>query len=213
MHEVIIGLMFTALIPVVVYLVYKPSLNLFFKLLLASILLSIFFDALSTTAAIYYRNNLALGCIYCILNTLIITLLWQKVPFYSIKIKMSIRNIGYTLIAIMILLNIYFTCTIGALYMLSCLNVFWALILSLLYYYQKIKRASYTPLLQDPYYITATGVLLFSLSTNIILAAQIHLGEQPDIVYTWILRQAFYFIYNIIIGYAFYVLYKTQSIK
>lgn len=205
--------MFSALIPIVVFLVYKPSLSLFFKLLLASIFLSILFDIIGTFAALIYKNNLAVICLYCIFNTLLVTLIWQKVPFYSPKTKVLIQNTGYALFAIMILINIYFKFTIEAVYMLSCLNVIFWLSLSLLYYYQKIKLSSYTPLLEDPYYITATAFLLFSISTIIIIAAQIRFEGQPGIKYTWIGRQSFYFIYNIIIGYAFYVLFKIQRIR
>jgi hypothetical protein len=213
MHEVIIGLMFSALIPIVVFLVYKPSLNLFFKLLLASIFLSILFDFITTSAAIAFKNNLAFVCLYCIINTFLVTLIWQKVPFFSSNLKLLIRNVGSALIAIMILINIYFKFTIEAVYVLSSLNVIFWLSLSLLYYYQKIKLSSYTPLLKDPYFITATAFLLFSLSTIMVIAAQIQFEGQPGIEYTWVLRQSFYFIYNIIIAYAFYVLFKIQRLQ
>ena len=213
MQEVLIGLQFSALIPILVVLIYKPSLNLFFKLLLASIILSIVFDALGTLFIILFKNNITLFCFYCIFNSILSVFLWQKVPFYSSEDKNLIRLLGYVFIGAMIILCFYFKFTNEALYSVSSLNIFLGLILALHYYYQKINLASYTPLLRDPYFITATAYILFCLSTIIILAAQLHFENKPFFTYTWLLRQMFYLVYNIIIGYAFYVLFKTQQIQ
>jgi hypothetical protein len=213
MQGVIIGLQFSALIPILVFLIYKPSLGLFFKLLLASIGLSILFDVISTSCAYIFHYNMPAICLYCYLNTILITYLWCSVPFYSTQIKIQVRNLGYAFFAIMLISSFFFQFSKEGLYLLSCLNVFLGLILSLKYYYHKITLSSYAPLLEDPYFITASAFILFSLSTIIIVAAQVHFEGQPFMKHTWVLRQTFYFIYNIILAYAFYVLFKIQQIK
>ena len=213
MQEVLIGFQFSALIPLFVVLIYKPSLNLFFKLLLASIFLSIFFDIIGTSFYLLQKNNLPVYCIYCLLNSILIMFFWQKVPFYSDKIKKQIRGIGYVFIVIIIITSIYFKFNIDALYINSSLNVFLGLIFALQYYYQKINLSTYTPLLRDPYFVTASAYILFCLSTIIILAAQLHFEGNSFVTSTWILKQVFYLVYNIIIGYAFYVLFKIQPLR
>lgn len=210
MHEVIIGLQFTALIPILLFLIYRPSLNMFFKVLLASIFLSLAFDSLATYCSFAFKNNLIVICLYYICNAFLITYMWQRVPFYSEKSKKLIRRVGYSICGIMIFLLIYFKVTTEALYILSCFSVFLGLIFALHYYYQKIQLSSHTPPLRDPYFIAATGYILFCLSTIIILAVQIHYERQSFIPYIWTLRQIFYMIYNLIIAYAFFILYKIQ---
>ena len=211
MQEVLIGLQFSALIPLLIVLIYKPSLNLFFKVLLASIFLSVFFDIIGTTFVYISKNNIPLYCLYCILNSILVLFLWQKVPFYSSEVKKLIRRIGYFFVGTMTITSIYFNFTYDGLFIISSLNVFMCLIFALQYYYQKINLSSYTPLLKDPYFITATAYILFCLSTVILLAAQLHFKNTPFFTYTWLLRQTFYLVYNIIIGFAFYVLFKIQQ--
>lgn len=213
MQGVFIGLQFSALIPIVVTLAYRPRLNLFFKLLLASVFLSIVFDIIGTSLYFMKESNFAVYCLYCILNSILIVFIWQKVPFYSTGIKARIRLLGYVFVAAMVVANIYFKFTKDALYIISSLNVFLGLIYALQYYYQKVTFSTQTPLLSDPYFITATAFILFNLSTITILAAQLLFENDPLFSYTWLLRQIFYLIYNIIIGYAFYVIYKTQQLK
>lgn len=213
MQEAFIGLQFSALIPLLVILIFRPSLNLFFKLLLASVFLSIVCDAIGTTLYFYKTSNFTVYCFYCILNSILIVMLWQKVPFYTHLIRSRIRWMGYIFISTMIIALVYFKFTADGLYTISSLNVFLGLIYALQYYYQKVTYSSQTPLLHDPYFITATAFILFNLSTITILAAQIHFENDPLFHYTWLMRQIFYLIYNIIIGYAFYVVYKTQQLK
>lgn len=213
MQEVMVGLQFFALVPILVVLVYKPALNHFFKLLFASVLLSFCFDMVGDVLAYLDKSNLGFFCLYYLCNAILIIFLWKKVPFYSQDNRTFINRIGIVIVALMVLTYIYYKNSIESFYLISCLSVFLGLILALQFYYKKISLSSDTALLNDPYFITATGFILFSLSTIIILAAQILYKEKEFINYTWILRQGFYMIYNFIIGYAFYVLYKTQVNK
>ncbi|MEM9544701.1 MAG: hypothetical protein AAGA77_01940 [Bacteroidota bacterium] len=213
MREVIIGLQLAALIPILVVLFYKPALNQFFKLLLASILLSLVSDSIGTFCSFYFRNNLFVLCIYPILNAILITTMWQKVPFYDNASKRFVRNLGYLLTSIMIFELAFKSFTESALYIIGGISILLVLIFALHFYRQKILLSTYTPLLKDPYFITASGYILFSLSTIIILVAQIFYIGDEFLFYTWTMRQIFYLIYNIIIAYAFFVLYKTQTLK
>jgi len=115
------------------------------------------------------------------------------------------------MISIMVLSMIYFGFVEDTFYILSSLSVFLGLILALQYYYIKVSLASYSKPLEDSYFIVATGYILFCLSTIIIIACHILYNGYEFLKYTWVLRQMFYLIYNIIIGYAFYVLYRTQN--
>lgn len=213
MYKVIIGLQFSALIPVIVILIYKPNLNLFFRLLLASILLSLFSDLLGNYCVYKYQNSLPVLSIYNYLSAILITLLWQKTPFYPDRIKNQVRYIGYSFLGAMIITSIVFKFDQEGFYILSCLNIFLGLVLALQYYHQKIILSTYTPLLRDPYFITASSFILLCFSTIIILAAQLHFIGKPFVLHTWVLKQIFYLVYNILIGYAFYVLSKIQQIQ
>ena len=71
-----IGLQFSALVPMLVILVYKPSLNVFFKLLFASILLSLFFDFLGLIGEELISNNMVIYCLYFLLNSFLIVFMW-----------------------------------------------------------------------------------------------------------------------------------------
>jgi len=213
MQEVMIGFQFSALIPIIVFLIFKPTLNLFFKILFASILLSILFDAIADVLAFMDGSNLYTLFAYYICNTILITFLWQKVPFYSKQNISFVRNVGYTILGLMILAIAIYSDTPDSFYIVSSLSVVLGLLLALYYYYKKILLSSNTPILNDPYFITATGFILFSLSTITILACHVLYEGHNFLQYTWVLRQVFYLIYNIIIAFAFYVLYQTQKIK
>lgn len=213
MQEVMIGLQFSALVPMLIILIFRPSLNGFFKLLFASILLSFFFDMVGDLFAYLKISNLGLFCLYYLCNAILLIFLWQKVPFYSKTNTRFVVQFGVAIVIMMVLTYLYYRESIEAFYLTSCLSIFLGLILALQFYYKKISLSTYTPLLSDPYFITATSFILFCLSTIIILASQILFKEKEFIDYTWVLRQGFYLIYNIMIGYAFYVLYKTQVQK
>ena len=213
MHDVMLALQFAAFIPIAVYVIYKPTLNTFFKLLLASIFLSIVTDVVAYIFGYLYRNNIVVICIYSILNASLVTFMWQKVPIYSEKVKRLVRQLGFGFILVMLITVVYFKSTIYSLYLLSSFNVLLGLVFALQYYYQKITFASYSPLSGDPYFITATAYILLCLSTIIITAAQIYFDGKADLTFTWVIRQVFYLMYNIIIGYAFYILQKSQLLK
>ena len=213
MQEVFIALQFSALIPVLIVVYFKPRLNAFFKLLLASIFLSIFFDITSTTFSLIFRNNLHVLCLYYISNAILITFLWQQVPFYAKKSRTLVKSIGFIFIGMMFLSLLVYKITIEAHYLVSCLSVFLGLVFALQYYYQKLREVVITPLIDDPYFITASAYVLFCLSTIIILAVHIQYDGQDNMKYIWLLRQFFYLIYSMIIGYAFYTLYKNQSLS
>ena len=205
-----IVLQFSALVPVLIILVYKPTLNLFFKLLFASILLSILFDIIGTTSTYFYKNNISIYCAYFFISSILVTYMWKRISFYPSSAKRLINIVGCIIVTLMVFVSLFFKMTIETFYTNSCLSVLLYLIFALQYYYQKITISLYTPILEDPYFIAASGYILFSLSTIIILAVQIHFKEKPFMEYTWVLRQTFYMIFNLIIAYAFYVFNKTQ---
>lgn len=213
MQEVMIGFQFTALIPILVILYYKPALNGFFKLLLATILLSIVFDIFGTLLYSYDIHNTYLYFLYTTFNITLIVFMWQKIPFYEKSSKKFIKTIGSIFFAIIILIAIYFNFTEDAFYLVSSFSVSLSLILALHYYYQKLALSSYTSPLDDPYFFAASGCILFSLSTIIILAALVKFKDESFVSYAWVLRQFFYFIYNVILGYAFYTLHKSQVLR
>lgn len=201
---------FSALVPILVVLLKKPTLDYFFKFLFASILLSIFFDIIGDIYFFQNKSNTLVYYIYYLCNALLITFMWQKIPFYNARNTSLVKVFGYTGFLFMVSIVLYLGLTIDTMYLISCVSVFLGLLLALQYYTKKIQITSMTPLLKDPYFITATGYILFCLSTIIILASQIFFKDEIFVYYTWALRQAFYMIYNFIIAYAFYVLYKSQ---
>lgn len=213
MLKAIIVFQFSPLIPIVVYLILKPLLDPFFKVLFASLLLSIFFDFLGNIFIHVYQNNLGVLYCYYLSNAVLITYLWTRTPFYSDKDKKLVRNIGIVLTTLMLAIFLYIQDPADSLYTASSVSVFLGLIFALHYYYKKISLSTHTPPLKDPYFITATGFILFCLSTIIINVSQIFYEGETSARYTWVLRQAFYMIYNIIIAYAFYVLHKTQKLR
>ena len=213
MREVILILQFSALIPILVIWFYKPQLNLFYKLLFASILLSIIFDVLGAAFSYYFKNNILIYCIYHIFNTILITTMWQKIPFYSLMRKKVISIVGYSILSLMIVAIIYFGVTANAFYIVGSLSIALGLFLALYFYAQKLAMSSYIFPLKDPYFITASGIILFSLSQIIIVAALVQFEGSSFAPNIWLFRQVLYLIYNLIIGYAFYVLYKSQLLK
>ena len=211
MQEVIIGLQFSALIPILVILYYKPSLNLFFKLLFASILLSVVFDILGTVGAVAYTNNIIIYCIYCLCSTILITLLWTSPPFYPEKAKRFVRIIGSLFFILMLIFCFIYNFNNDALFIISSLNVVIGVLFPLHFFYQKLTHALYASPLNDPYFFAAAGYILFSLSTIIILIGQVTYSGQSFLVNAWVFRQLLYLVYNLIIGYAFYILYLSQT--
>ncbi len=211
MQEIIIGLQFSALIPILVILYFRPKLNLFFKLLFASILLSVLFDILGTVGAIYFNENIIIYCLYCLFNTVLITFLWTSLEFYPDSAKRFIRILGSLFFTLMIIVGFSFNFTKEALYIISSLNVVIGVVFPLHFLYQKITHSIYSSPLNDPYFFAAAGYILFSLSTIIILTGQIRYSGEPFLVYAWVFRQLLYLVYNLIIGYAFYILYLSQT--
>jgi len=210
MIKLLVLFQFSALVPIVVLLLKRPRLNHFFKFLLASILLSIAFDIIGDIFFFQNKSNTVAYCIYYLCNALLVTFMWQKIPFYDEKNISLVKIFGYTGFLLMVSIALYLGFTIDTMYFISCVSVFLGLLLALQYYTKKIQLTSMTPLLKDPYFITATGYILFCLSTIIILASQIFFKDVNFGYYTWTLRQAFYMVYNFIIAYAFYTLYKSQ---
>lgn len=213
MIEIMTWLQFAAFIPVAVFLIYKPKANGFFKLLLASIFLSILFDIIGYISATIYKDNILAICAYSLLNSVLITFMWQKVSIYSSTVKSFVKTTGVIFILAMILLFLYFGKSINSLYLILCLNVLLGFIFALQYYYQKITNSSYSPLMEDPYFVTATAYILMCLSTIIITASQIIFDGHEHLLATWTVRQLFYLIYNIIIAFAFFTLYKSQAVE
>ncbi|MDF1696861.1 MAG: hypothetical protein P1U56_13550 [Saprospiraceae bacterium] len=136
--------------------------------------------------------------------------MWRKVTVYTPRTKLYVLLFGLLIGFIMLGYAIISSLNMDTFYILSCLSVFAGMTFGLQYYYQIIQLQIYSPPLKDPYFIVASAYILFGLSTIIILAAQPLMYGKSSMQFTWILRQAFYLIYNIIIAYSFYILYKHQ---
>ncbi len=205
-----VGLQFSALIPILVILIYKPTLNLFFRLLFASILLSAFFDFIGTVGMFVFSNNREIQCVYYMCNTILITYMWREIPFYNTNAKKFIATAGVVVFCLMVLSAIYFGITKESFIIIASLNVLIGIGFPLFFYYQKLRLSSYSSPLNDPYFFAASGYILFSLSSILILTGFIQYESEPFMVYIWVFRQLLYFVYNIIIGYAFYILHISQ---
>ena len=206
-----LGLQLSAIIPILVILIYRPSLNLFFRLLFASILLSAFFDFVGTVGMFKFKNNIQIYIAYYLCNTILITFLWKSIPFYNIKARGFVKTTGIIVFILMILTAIYSNTIKEAFYVIASLNVLIGILFPLYFYYQKLELSSYSSPLIDPYFFAASGYILFSLSTIIILTGMVRYSGEPMLAYTMVFRQLLYLIYNLIIGYAFYILYISQT--
>ncbi len=210
MRDVMIGLQFSAIIPILVILIYRPSLNLFFRLLFASILLSALFDFIGTMGLFRLRSNIRIYIVYYLCNTILITFMWKSLTFYSDTAKNFVKTTGIIVFLLMILAALYYNANKESFYIIASLNVLVGILFALFFYYQKLSLSSYTSPLSDPYFFAASGYILFSLSTIIILSGMVQYSGHPFLEYTMVFRQLLYLIYNLIIGYAFYVLYISQ---
>ena len=212
MDDVLIVLMGSVLIPIIVFLIYRPHLNGFFKLLFASLLLSLFFDFFGLVGEELIENNMVIYCLYFLLNAILVVLMWMSVPFYSKRTRNSVKYIGVIFVLSSISSFIIYRDSVEAYRIISSLNAFFNLLLGLFYYYQKLISKASISVLKDPYFITASAIILFSISRIIILAGQ-NLFAEPEMILAWLLRQVYYLIYNVIIAVAFYTLYKIQPLK
>jgi len=211
MREVIIGLQFSALIPILVIFYFKPTLNLFFKLLFASILLSVLFDIIGTASAIIYKDNIIIYIVYYLCNLILVTIMWKSLKFYPDKARKFVKALGSVFFILMVTAGLSFSFNKESFYIISSLNVVIGVIFPIHFFYQRIAHSLYTSPLDDPYFFAATGYILFSLSTIIILIGQIKFAGETFMIYAWVFRQLLYLIYNLIIGYAFYILYISQT--
>ena len=208
---VLIGLIGSVFIPMFVVIKYRPKLNTFFKFLFASILLSFVFDVIGLYGGLVYRYNMGTYCLYYMINALVITLLWTKVPDYSTRSKLFAVILGICVFLMMLFCLVFYDSFETAYLVISSLSVLLGLILALQYYNHKMRAISYTPIMQDPYFLTASGFIFFCFSSLIIINAQPLLKGTNALKIIWPFRQIFYLLFNIIIAYSFYVLYRIQS--
>lgn len=208
--RIILSLQLSALIPILTYVYFKPKLNVFFKLLLASILLSIVSDSIGTARYLNSKTTIVGYYIYFLLNTVLVAFLWQKIPFYNSRSKKLVLAIGTLIFFLMLFITLKYNFSSNAFYIVASLNLFLGFVYALYYYYQRIANSIYSPISKDPYFYSASAYLLFCLSTIIILTFQRSFDGTNTVYFTWLLRQLFYLFYNLIISYAVYILYQTQ---
>ena len=208
---VLIGLLGSVFIPMFVVIKYRPALNTFFKFLFASILLSFVFDIVGLIGMLMYRYNMGTYCLYYMINALVITLLWTKVPSYTTRSKLIAVFLGITVFLMMLISLVFYDSFEIAYVIISSLSVLLGLILALQYYNHKIGNATYTPIMKDPYFLTASGFIFFCLSSLIIINTQYLYQNTEAIKLIWPFRQIMYLLYNIVIAYAFFVVYKSQT--
>ncbi len=211
MTEFIEVLQLSVFTPILVVLFYRIQLSGFYKILFATLLLSLIFDGIGSIAA-RYGSNIKIYSIYILLHTILFTYLWTCIPFYSSRIKKYILILGVIFLSCII--GVFYCCGFNnnGFYPASILNVLLIISLSLVYYYHKITTINNVALEKDSYFIVASGLLIFGISTIVILGGEHLFDDGENLPYTWFLRQLFYSLYNVIIAYAFYNLKRNKKV-
>lgn len=203
-------LMTSVCIPIAVYLYYRPKLNLFFKLLLFTFILSATSEILAELSNIYYKTNLYVYLAYVVINSLTISAMWYTLESYSKQEKNIICLIGF-LLSLITIGVIITQSMLDTIYILMNVSVLLHLCFALQFFYHKIKNLDYkSKLLYDPYLIVALAFIIHALSTSVIMAARTIFPReyQMDILFV---RQLFYLVYYLICSLAIYILHINQK--
>lgn len=203
--------MFTVCIPILVYFFYRPKINLFFKILLSTFVLSAISEIVAYYSVKIYETNLVVYYINLIVNSLLITFMWYSIDTYSQKEKNFTILIGAIIFLLTLTISILTNIVTYTIYIFIIISVLLHLCLSLQYFYHVITKENYiSSVLKDPYLIIAAAFIMHALSTSVIVSVRPFVDQQYVIDVLFV-RQIFYFLYYCICSYVYFLLYKTQN--
>jgi len=203
-------LMFSVIIPLIIYALFRPRIDLFFKYLLFLLLLYGLTEIISSVSMNYFDSNLEVYFISGVLECFLLMLIWYHQPSYSNIFKNITLIIGIVIAISVILLGFLFELSdIISIVLLQTIFLFF--VYSIQYFINVIRIPTEKFLLEDPYLIVATGFLVYALSTSTIFAALELIPDEKNLRFQiYLLRQVFFLVFNIIIAYSIYTLARQQ---
>lgn len=199
-------LVFSPLIPLFIGLLKYKRLTTFFRIILFSLVASIFTDVFAHYWALKYENNLWVYFTYELGHSTLIALAWLQITEYIAVDKKFIKvALWLTLILVTISYINWSTSLLS-----SAFNILLTLLFGLQYYYAKLFREQITYSLYEPIFLVASAYILYGISVLVFYSAyeMIPRGAIDDL---WLYKQFFYLLFNIFLAVGFYKFNKGIS--
>jgi hypothetical protein len=210
MYKYAIIIQYTSLLPIIIAALLHKYNTLFLKRHIMLSYLSIVSEVVGLFCAYYFRNNLVVYAFYIYISISYLYWIWSQYTVFKYLYRKLINGTTIGILTAITTMYIFYDSKI-AFTAGTILSLSYMLFLGLLYYYTKTKEEHLDISLKEPIFIVGSAYILYGLSV-IMIYTSYYFIEKSDSYMLIFTRGFFYFIYNVILAYAYYMNYK-QKVK